>query len=217
MEAALQTYDYLVKLNQNFVLSMGHSMGCALALHVAIERQNSKYLLGATLRSPFTSVCAVKICPCPTWLCCGCTRGLHKCCCFASCCDMLRSIDVIQDCAVPVWFIHSLTDELIPKDHSEMLAGEAPASYGIWYLDQGESHAAFPINSQMFLLKFTEFIQHCVEQRQQNVTPEQVLLEDDDTGSYGTVGPSPGRAGADLEPNVMQPLMRQGTKRYQHG
>eukprot|EP00656_Telonema_subtile_P017554 TRINITY_DN19427_c0_g1_i2.p1 TRINITY_DN19427_c0_g1~~TRINITY_DN19427_c0_g1_i2.p1 ORF type:complete len:246 (+),score=41.23 TRINITY_DN19427_c0_g1_i2:103-840(+) len=97
MEAALQTYDYLVKLNQNFVLSMGHSMGCALALHVAIERQNSKYLLGATLRSPFTSVCAVKICPCPTWLCCGCTRGLHKCCCFASCCDMLRSIDVIQD------------------------------------------------------------------------------------------------------------------------
>lgn len=219
IEAGVATFDYLVKLNQNFVLSMGHSMGCAIALEVATRRIHSGYLIGSVLRSPFTSVCAVKICPCPSWLCCCCTRSLHKCCCFAPCCDMLRTVDAIQECSVPIWFIHSNTDELIPKEHSQLLSSEAPASYGIWYLDQGESHSAFPTDSQLFLQKLQEFVTHCLTEQQDIAQPGHVNVNaDPEEGSalgehlksqYGT---SPDRAA-----EQMQPLMRQPTKRYQHG
>eukprot|EP00658_Telonema_sp_P-2_P031866 TRINITY_DN23754_c0_g1_i21.p2 TRINITY_DN23754_c0_g1~~TRINITY_DN23754_c0_g1_i21.p2 ORF type:complete len:213 (+),score=39.54 TRINITY_DN23754_c0_g1_i21:56-694(+) len=61
--AATKTFDYVAALNRQSVMLMGHSMGCHFAIQTAVQRAESPYLAGVAIRSPFTSICAVKTCP----------------------------------------------------------------------------------------------------------------------------------------------------------
>jgi len=134
------------------------------------------------LRAPMTSICGIL---CPSRLCCCCPTEVHKSCCscfgnrsIAGSCDAVRNIDLIGDVRVPVFFLHSKDDEIIPWQHTELLAEHTRTETSIWWMvrpgEQGYRHPEAPLYQGSlhpeFSARFADFLVKCCGSTKQEGT-----------------------------------------------
>jgi len=167
-EAAEATYEYVSRtrdeeggenLRRGPVMTMGHSMGCYFAMRLAVKYKGDGdcAIIGVCLRSPFTSIAGIKICPNSSCCCCCSTWAHQHWCC--SCCDHMRNIDNVGKVKVPIFYIHSQADELINIQHTRLLMRNTQ-DYSFWELIR-EGHAQFPKDNKLFISKMNAFVKRC--------------------------------------------------------
>jgi len=173
VEAGEAAFKYVTGKNGNEVVLMGHSIGTGAVLQMATEGivPASGLLRGVAIRAPMTSVCGIL---CPSRMCCCCPISSHRSCCqcfglrsLADSCDAVRNIDIIGEVTTPVFIMHSADDELIPYQHSELLAAECEVDVTLWRMERipPYKHPDHPTKGGKlhpeFVVQFTAFLDKC--------------------------------------------------------
>ena len=172
VEAGEAAFKYLCDKNSNGIILMGHSIGCGAVLQMATSgiAPASGLLRGVAMRAPMTSVCGIL---CPSSMCCCCAEAAHRSCCrcggwraLADSCDAVRNIDLIEHVACPVFIMHSKADELIPYQHSQLLAAECE-DCTLWWMEREPpyKHPDHPTKGARlhpeFVQLFAAFLDRC--------------------------------------------------------
>ena len=123
---ALAAYDYLAKrpdLDPTRIVSYGQSLGAAVAVELAIQRE----LYGLILEAPFTSIQAMAKVHYP-WFPIGSLLSIRY-----------DSLSKISKVSVPLLILHGDRDEIVPYEHGKKLydAANAPKQF---YTIQGAGH-----------------------------------------------------------------------------
>lgn len=150
-QAAEKAFDFIAAKNGNTIVVMGHSLGCGPTLWLASRPQAQGRLGGAILKSPFASTCSL------LGTCCH-----PNCCCFETglpCCDLFKNMKRVQKVNVPVFLIHSDTDEMMNIKHAELLYEnlKPEAQWEPWWLS-GERHANLPRDARQFFRRLEDFL-----------------------------------------------------------